>query len=175
MNSMEGQDSVASVLGPLSNSIGGLKSFMRAVAGQKPWLQDALAVRKPWNDDEYALVDHGYGKSLCFAILWNDGVLHPHPPIIRGLEMVKCALVAAGHKGLSSRTSPYVLLSTLSIVIDWKPLKHKEMNQCLVILFPPLRPNQTHAQKNRTEYGDLALRKTTKRSHWYQGNHFLKL
>lgn len=109
VNSMEGQDSILSVLGPLTNSIAGVKAFTKAVVGEKPWLKDPLAVRKPWSEDEYKLVDHGNGTKLCFAILWNDGVTVPHPPVIRGLEETKRALLAAGHQ-----------------VIDWTPLKHEE-------------------------------------------------
>ncbi|KAF8176805.1 general amidase [Pholiota molesta] len=110
VNSLEGQDSILSVLGPLSNSLGGVKAFMKSVIDQKPWLKDPLAARKPWSEDEYQLVDHGNGKKLCFAILWDDGQTRPHPPVIRGLEETKKALLAAGHE-----------------VIDWKPLKHEEI------------------------------------------------
>ncbi|KAF8832169.1 hypothetical protein HHX47_DHR1001153 [Lentinula edodes] len=99
VNSLEGQDSVASVLGPLSNSLSGIKTFMKAVIDARPWLKDPLAVRKRWSDDEYNLADHGNGKNLCFAIMWDDGLVVPHPPIIRGLEVVKKALLNAGHKG----------------------------------------------------------------------------
>lgn len=96
---MEGQDSILSVLGPLSNSLGGLKTLVKAVASAKPWLKDPLARRKKWDDDEYALVDHNNGNGLCFAILWNDGHVVPHPPVTRALEMTKAALLAAGHQG----------------------------------------------------------------------------
>ena len=66
VNSLEGQDSVLSVLGPLANSLGVVKSFMKGVVFQKPWLKDPLAVRKQWNEEEYGLVEHGHGKNLCF-------------------------------------------------------------------------------------------------------------
>ena len=96
---MEGQDSLPSVLGPMSNSIAGIKTFVRAVVGAQPWLKDPLAVRKPWSEDEYALVEHGGGKGLCFAVMWDDGMIRPHPPVIRGLEEAKKALLLAGHRG----------------------------------------------------------------------------
>jgi len=119
---MEGQDSVPSVLGPLSNDVAGIKHFMKAVIDAKPWLKDPLAVRKRWNEEEYNLIDHGYGKNLCFAILWDDGDTVPHPPILRGLEIVKKALEVAGHR-----------------VIDWKPLKHIEIYETLVSLVSCLK------------------------------------
>ncbi|KAG0696600.1 general amidase [Suillus ampliporus] len=98
-NSLEGQDSVLSVFGPMTNSVGGVKVFMKAVVNAKPWLKDPLAVRKKWDEDEYNLADHGSGKDLCFAIMWDDGVVVPHPPIRRSLEITKAALQKAGHKG----------------------------------------------------------------------------
>ncbi|KDQ31042.1 hypothetical protein PLEOSDRAFT_1092424 [Pleurotus ostreatus PC15] len=114
VNSMEGQDSVLSVLGPISNSIVGLKAFTQSVIESQPWLKDPLALRKRWSPEEYDLIEHNNGKNLCFAILWNDGLTVPHPPIIRGLETTKKALIAAGHT-----------------VIDWVPHKHGEIYETL--------------------------------------------
>lgn len=99
VNSMYGQDSIPSVLGPLSNSLNGVKMFVKAVLSQSPWNKDPLCVRKKWDDEAYALSEHGRGTKLCFAIMWSDGVVVPHPPIIRAMEMARDALVAAGHKG----------------------------------------------------------------------------
>ncbi|KAL5535558.1 hypothetical protein ACEPAF_3652 [Sanghuangporus sanghuang] len=97
-NSMEGQDSVPSVLGPISNSLSGLRVFMKAVIGLKPWTKDPLAIRKTWDEESYQLKEHGDGKDLCFAILWDNGVTIPTPPIRRALEMTKKALEAQGIK-----------------------------------------------------------------------------
>lgn len=72
---------------------------MESISSSKPWYRDPLVVRKPWIEEEYQLVEHGQGGKLCFGILWNDGTVVPHPPIIRALEMTKKALVAAGHEG----------------------------------------------------------------------------
>ena len=72
---------------------------MQTVIGSKPWLQDPLVVRKKWDEEAYNLADHGHGKQLCFAIIWDDGTVVPHPPIIRCLQQVKAALIRAGHKG----------------------------------------------------------------------------
>ncbi|KAF9467706.1 amidase signature domain-containing protein [Collybia nuda] len=128
VNSLEGQDSIPSVLGPLSNSIQGLKTFLQGVVSQEPWLKDPLVVRKRWSEDEYRLVEHGGGKQLCFAILWDDGDIVPNPPIIRGLEMTKKALLAAGHK-----------------VIDWTPWKHLELCQVANSVFGSGMREDVHA------------------------------
>lgn len=75
---------------------------MQTVIAQKPWLKDPLAVRKKWDNQEYHLEDHGGGKQMCFGIMWDNGGVVPHPPIIRALELTKKALIDAGHKGSHS-------------------------------------------------------------------------
>jgi amidase len=99
VTSLEGQDSLPSVLGPLSTDIGGIKLFMQAVIGQRPWLKDPLVLRKQWDEDAYRLIEHDGGKKLTFGILWDDGLVIPQPPIIRALQMTKEAIIAAGHEG----------------------------------------------------------------------------
>ncbi|KAG1736073.1 general amidase [Suillus paluster] len=98
-NSLEGQDSVLSVFGPMTNSISGVKIFMKATL---------LQFGRSGTKTSTISLDHGSGKDLCFAIMWDDGVVVPHPPIRRSLEITKAALQKAGHK-----------------VVDWKPIKHK--------------------------------------------------
>ncbi|EUC56516.1 general amidase [Rhizoctonia solani AG-3 Rhs1AP] len=104
-NTMEGQESVMSVLGPMSNSLSGLKVFTKAIIDARPWLRDPLCIRKPWDDEAYALVEHGGpGVKKCFAMLYDDGLVKPHPPVFRAMEMMKSALVAAGHEGKCSQS-----------------------------------------------------------------------
>ena len=100
VNSQEGQESISSVLGPMANSLEGVKIFTKAVIDARPWRKDPLCVRKEWNEREYALGDHGgRGAKLCFAVMWDNGIVRPHPPLRRALEMTKRALEAAGHRG----------------------------------------------------------------------------
>ncbi|KAF8140227.1 general amidase [Boletus edulis] len=110
LNSLEGQDSILSVFGPITGSISGLKAFTEAVIKAKPWLKDPLAVRKKWDEDEYQLKDRDNGRKLCFAIMWDDGVCVPHPPITRALKRVQATLTNAGHN-----------------VITWSPIEHKRL------------------------------------------------
>ncbi|KZP01876.1 general amidase [Calocera viscosa TUFC12733] len=104
MNSSLGQECISSVLGPLSASLSGLRVFTQAVLDGEPWLYDPVCVRKPWDESEYKLKKHGHGEKMCFGIMWDDGVVKPHPPVHRALKMAKAALLAAGHT-----------------VIDWVP------------------------------------------------------
>ncbi|KIJ61538.1 hypothetical protein HYDPIDRAFT_183162 [Hydnomerulius pinastri MD-312] len=106
-NTLMGQESISSVLGPMSTSISALKLFTKAIIDARPWDRDPLAVRKVWNEKEYELVDHGGGEHMCFAIMWDNKVVKPHPPLKRAMEIVKEALEKEGHQ-----------------VIDWEPLNH---------------------------------------------------
>ncbi|KAF4583552.1 hypothetical protein EYR38_002304 [Pleurotus pulmonarius] len=110
-NALEGQESISSVLGPMSNSLSGVKIFTKAIIDGKPWKKDPLAIRKVWSEEEYQLSEHGgRGANLCFAIMWDNGVVKPHPPLIRAMQMTRDALEAAGHK-----------------VIEWIPHRHMEI------------------------------------------------
>ncbi|KAI0730357.1 general amidase [Fomitopsis betulina] len=117
MGPLEGQDCVRAAAGPMAGTVNGLATFMKAVLYTEPWCKDPSVFPMPWNDGLYALKEHGGGKQLCFAIIWDDGLVKPHPPLLRALHMTKDALIAAGHK-----------------VIDWQPLKHHEFYKlCMAI------------------------------------------
>ena len=103
LNSMEGQESISSVLGPLASTLSGVRAFTKAVIDARPWRKDPLAVRKEWSWREYALAEHGEGGRMCFAIMWDNGVVRPHPPVRRAMELTKKALEAAGHVGARRR------------------------------------------------------------------------
>ncbi|KAI0761173.1 general amidase [Trametes elegans] len=111
VNAQEGQESISSVLGPMTNSLEGVRLFTKAVIDSKPWRKDPLCVRKDWSEREYALGDHGGpGAKMSFALMWDNGVVKPHPPLIRAMTLVKQALEAAGHS-----------------VVDWENHRHMEI------------------------------------------------
>lgn len=109
-NTLLGQESILSVLGPLSKSHSGLVTFFKAIIDAQPWLLDPVVTEKKWDQAAYELDDlEGSGKKkLCFAVMWDDGVVRPIPPIRRALEYTKAALIAAGHEGesLAPRGTP---------------------------------------------------------------------
>lgn len=84
----------------MTNSLSGIKDFMTAVIAERPWNLDPMVIRKPWSEEEWDLRDHGgAGTQLCFAIMWDNGVVRPHPPLVRAMHITKAALEKAGHKG----------------------------------------------------------------------------
>ncbi|KAH9944410.1 general amidase [Epithele typhae] len=109
VNSLDGQESVPSSLGPLSISLSGVSTLVRTIIEAEPWRYCPNTVPKPWSQDEFELKGLGGGKKLCFGIMWDEGSMKPVPPIQRALEMTKKALESAGHT-----------------VIDWQSLRHAE-------------------------------------------------
>ena len=110
----------------MTQSLSGIRRFTKAIIDAKPWNRDPLAVRKPWNGREYELEDHGHGVGMCFAIMWDNDVVKPHPPLIRAMELTKAALEAAGHKGMSMYDGKYSF-SSLYLVVDWIPHRHLDI------------------------------------------------
>ncbi|KAJ1325450.1 Amidase [Microdochium nivale] len=118
-NSMAGQETVHSVVGPLAHSAGDLRLFMKAVLGQKPWLHDPKTVPLPWRQgEEDAAARKIKDKKLNIAYYDFDGVVMPHPPILRAVRSSVDALRAAGHN-----------------VVPWKPYKHDEAYELIGKIF----------------------------------------
>ena len=61
----------------------------------------------PWNDKSSHL-DKGSGKNLKVGVLWNDGTVKPHPPVVRALKEVVEKLERVD--GVE--------------IVDWKPYGH---------------------------------------------------
>ncbi|KAG6847006.1 hypothetical protein H0H93_010637, partial [Arthromyces matolae] len=129
VNALEGQESISSVLGPMANSMSGVKIFTKAIIDAKPWTKDPLVLRKEWSEKEYNLENHGGGKGMCFAMMWDNGVVKPHPPLLRAMEMTKAALEAAGHR-----------------VIDWEPHRHLEIYKNAETIFVADGGHDYHTQ-----------------------------
>jgi amidase len=77
----------------MSTSLLGLELVMTSLLSTKPWLRDPDVVEIPWREE--LVVCH---RKLCFAVLRNDGLVAPHPPIARGVECVVEAVQEAGHR-----------------------------------------------------------------------------
>jgi len=118
---MDGQNSVLSVVGPLSPSAAGIRLMMKSILSTQPWLHDPLVVELPWRDEQeqeiFNLVKSatdGKGQ-LAFGVLENDGVVTPHPPVQRAIKIVANTLEKLGHK-----------------IIKWTPPSHAYGNSVLL-------------------------------------------
>ncbi|RAK84389.1 alpha-glucosidase [Aspergillus costaricaensis CBS 115574] len=93
----DGMMTIQGVAGPLSRSVDGLEVYTRALLGLRPWEWDFSSVRMPWREEEYC-EGRGERHPLCFAFMPHDCVVLPNPPIRRGMQVLKQALVSAGHQ-----------------------------------------------------------------------------
>ncbi|QSZ32369.1 hypothetical protein DSL72_001943 [Monilinia vaccinii-corymbosi] len=104
-NTNLGQTLIPSSVGFLSRSLEGLELVMNSLLSTSPWLRDPAVVPIPWRQEARL----GARKKLRVGIFWWDGMVQPHPPVERALEMVVAALKHAGHE---------------TEVVDWDPPSH---------------------------------------------------
>ncbi|KAH9219512.1 amidase signature domain-containing protein [Leptodontidium sp. 2 PMI_412] len=107
-NSMEGQETVHSVCGPLTHSVADMRLFVKSVLAQEPWQYDSKVIPMPWRQAESDAIKSKIGSGdLTLGFYNSDGVVLPHPPILRGVQTVVDTMKKNGHT-----------------VIPWKPYKH---------------------------------------------------
>ncbi|KAJ4196028.1 Acetamidase [Fusarium falciforme] len=107
-NSMEGQETVHSVCGPLAHSVEDMRLFVTSVLAEQPWEFDSKVIPMPWRQaEEDAIKTKISSKGLTLGFYNCDGVVLPHPPILRGVQTVVDKLREEGHT-----------------VVPWEPYKH---------------------------------------------------
>jgi amidase len=87
--------------GPLAHSMRDIDLFFSAVAAQKPWEKDPDVVPLSW--PSFSPIPE---RKLRIGIVRRDGVIHPHPPILRLLDEVKIKLHASGIDVVEMDISP---------------------------------------------------------------------
>ncbi|RDW69424.1 amidase-6 [Coleophoma cylindrospora] len=107
-NSMEGQETVHSVCGPLCHSIDDMKLFVTSVLAEGPWDYDSKVIPMPWRQAEEDAVNSKINSGgLTLGFFNCDGNVLPHPPILRGIQTVVDTMKKNGHN-----------------VVPWEPYKH---------------------------------------------------
>lgn len=97
-----------SVNGPMARSLEDILLFSKTIVGAEPWLVDPKVLPIPWRPVENK-------KKLKIAVLWNDGITVPTPPVMRALKETVEKLRRAGHE-----------------VVDWDPVLHRKALELLV-------------------------------------------
>ncbi|KAJ3528578.1 hypothetical protein NM208_g6856 [Fusarium decemcellulare] len=93
--STEGQEHVPSAIGPLARSLSSIHQMMKEVITQEPWSKDSRCAPIPWRQDIY---DSALSRKLSIGVLYDDGVVKPHPAISRVLRETAATLNASGHE-----------------------------------------------------------------------------
>jgi amidase len=120
-NSMDGQNTILSVVGPLATNAASLRLITQALLDQKPWDFDPMVHEIPWRYMEENSINENIhdgrgmekkGGKLCFGVLKTDGVVKPMPPVRRAIDELVSALEKAGHE-----------------VVEWTPPSHKTITE----------------------------------------------
>lgn len=125
---LPGLESVNSVNGPICSDLETLKFYCKAVVDKEPWNYDPKMVELPWKQVDLP-------EKLTFAILDDDKWVRPTPPVLRGVEMTKKALLEAGHE-----------------VVDWEPTDHLRLSEIITSFF--VSDGGVHVKKEVEETGE---------------------
>ncbi|VEU22749.1 DEKNAAC103813 [Brettanomyces naardenensis] len=92
VSSGKGQETIVAVEGPLAHSAEDVDYFMKSyINSGKPWEEDPWCIPLPWRE-----VAKPKASDITVAIIYDNGLVAPHPPIARGLNAVAEKLKAAG-------------------------------------------------------------------------------
>lgn len=84
---MLSEEHILAVVGPLSTSLAGVKIFMKTLIDARPWIREPSLVPLPWKTEAQFPTDKKDGsKTIKIGLLTDDGVVRPHPPILRALK-----------------------------------------------------------------------------------------
>ncbi|KAJ0419072.1 amidase signature domain-containing protein [Aspergillus carlsbadensis] len=97
-NTGEGQEVMPTVVGIMGHSVDALQMIIKSLLSSEPWLHDPYALPIPWRSEKEYNPRNELGYKPAFGYLANDGVLTPHPPVSRAMEIVKEALANKGHQ-----------------------------------------------------------------------------
>jgi amidase len=79
----------------MTRCINSLVDVTKAVIDATPWDQDPKCSPIPWRSE---LFNDVQSRPLRIALMTDDGVVRPHPPVTRVLEEVAAKLQRAGHE-----------------------------------------------------------------------------
>ena len=105
---LAGQEAVQSVNGPMARTLEDITMYSKAIIDAQPWLVDPKMLPIPWRSSESK-------SKLKIAVLWNDGICQPTPPVTRALKETSEKLKKAGHE-----------------IIEWDPKLHSTALKLLV-------------------------------------------
>lgn len=79
----------------MSRCIDSLIAATKAVVDAAPWDHDPKCSPMPWRSEMF---EDAQSRPLRIAVMRDDGVVRPHPPVSRVLEDVAARLERAGHE-----------------------------------------------------------------------------
>lgn len=92
--------------GPVAHSVDDLILLTKVLTDWPQARYDPTCIPVPWREVDKT------GEKLSFGLWEFDGVVMPHPPILRAMRETAEKLKAAGHEGLSMKSFAAVLRAT---------------------------------------------------------------
>jgi amidase len=93
---MEGQETIPSVVGPMSHSSSALTLFTKTIISAEPWLTDPKCQPIAWREDIFQSITSG--RKLKIGIMSWDGNILPQPPVRWAMKRLETILKDAGHE-----------------------------------------------------------------------------
>ncbi|RMY68496.1 hypothetical protein D0864_11328 [Hortaea werneckii] len=93
--SHEGQSHVPSSVGPLARDLSTLTTVTKECLLAEPWNLDPNVTPLPWREDVYRFIQQ---QPLKIGIIFDDGVVKPHPEIETAVRLAADWLQTAGHE-----------------------------------------------------------------------------
>ncbi|KAL3465297.1 amidase signature domain-containing protein [Aspergillus heterothallicus] len=108
---------VPPVAGPMARSLSTIEYFMQSLLDWNPWYLDPGSIPIPWRKELAAPPS----RKLKLAIVYDDGVVRPQPPVMRAMRETARKLKDAGHEVIEWDSSLHVEgtnLWTKSVLAD---------------------------------------------------------
>lgn len=132
-------EGIRGVLGPMANSADDLELLMETYLASEPWAVDQQCIPLPWRN-----VPTPEPTELTIGIIFDDGVVKPHPPTLRALKEIQDKLTKAGVKSITwepHRVYEAVQIASVMYNIDGN---HSQITR-LAASGEPLVPSTAHA------------------------------
>ena len=123
----------------MTTALPSLELLMKALLFIELWRRDPKVVPISWRDNECVRQE----TKLCFSTLPFDGIVQPHPPILRGIGVVSQALQHVGHRVSSTPQFPLQVITPLDTSLgSTKPCRgYSNSRACLL---PPSSCSHLH-------------------------------
>lgn len=92
ISSRPGARGIGPAIGPMCHSVRDMELICRIATGAEPWMKDPQIIPMPWSPRPKC------PSKLSIGLLKFDGVVMPHPPILRALDEAAEKLRVAGHE-----------------------------------------------------------------------------
>jgi amidase len=95
----------------MAKTLEDITMYSKAIVDSQPWLLDPKMLPISWRQVDLK-------QKLKIAVLWNDGICAPTPPVTRALQVTVDSLKKAGHE-----------------VVEWNPKLHAKALELLGQMF----------------------------------------